>query len=84
VHFCPRQAILLSEEFNSKGVNIPVPAHMEKCTGCRMCELYCPDFAIAIREASQPPDAGPAMIGPKERRRKEKERKRGSLWQGRE
>ncbi len=49
VHFCPRQAICLSGEFNSKGVNVPVPADMEKCTGCRTCELYCPDFAIAIR-----------------------------------
>ena len=50
VHFCPRKAIRLSEEFNSKGVNAPVPADMQKCTGCRTCELYCPDFAIAIQE----------------------------------
>jgi NAD-dependent dihydropyrimidine dehydrogenase PreA subunit len=33
-------------------VNVPIPAHMENCTGCRLCELYCPDFAIAIQEAN--------------------------------
>lgn len=48
VHFCPKKAIRLCEEFNTKGVNAPVADDMEKCTGCRMCELYCPDFAIAI------------------------------------
>jgi len=60
VHFCPRKAIRLSEEFNSKGVNVPVPADMEKCTGCCTCELYCPDFAIAIQE-----DDGAAKPQPK-------------------
>ena len=50
VHFCPRDAIRLSDDFNSKGVNVPVPSNMEKCTGCRICEFYCPDFAIAIAE----------------------------------
>ena len=58
VHFCPRKAIRLSEEFNTKGVNVPVPADMEKCTGCRTCELYCPDFAIAIRGDDESADAG--------------------------
>jgi 2-oxoglutarate ferredoxin oxidoreductase subunit delta len=63
VHFCPRQAIVLSQDFNAKGVNVPVPAHMENCSGCRLCELYCPDFAIAIREENQSRDAGPAATG---------------------
>jgi 2-oxoglutarate ferredoxin oxidoreductase subunit delta len=58
VHFCPRKAIRLSEEFNAKGVNVPIPADMEKCTGCRTCELYCPDFAIAIRGGEEGTDPG--------------------------
>ena len=54
VYFCPRQSIRLCEEFNSRGVNVPVPADMKKCSGCRICELYCPDFAIAISEEDAP------------------------------
>jgi len=52
VHFCPGEALELSEEFNEKGRNMPFPADMERCTGCRMCELYCPDLAIAVVEIS--------------------------------
>ncbi len=25
-----------------------IVAHPEKCTGCRWCELHCPDFAIFV------------------------------------
>jgi 2-oxoglutarate ferredoxin oxidoreductase subunit delta len=58
VHFCPKKAIRLAEEFNTKGVNAPIPAEMKKCTGCRTCELYCPDFAIAISEMDEGAEAG--------------------------
>ncbi len=53
VHFCPRDALKLSEEFNERGCNVPIPADMDRCTGCRMCELFCPDFAIAIAEIDE-------------------------------
>ena len=59
VYFCPKDAIKLSEDFNSKGVNVPIPANMERCTGCRICEFYCPDFAIAIAE-DEDASVGPA------------------------
>ncbi|MDD2421374.1 MAG: 4Fe-4S binding protein [Heliobacteriaceae bacterium] len=26
--------------------------HPEKCTGCRQCELHCPDYAIDIERGS--------------------------------
>ena len=26
----------------------PVIAYLEKCTGCKLCELRCPDFAIKV------------------------------------
>jgi len=58
-HFCPRDAIKLSPEFNVKGVNVPIPDDMDRCTGCRLCELYCPDFAIAVVEIG----AGASIAG---------------------
>ena len=61
VHFCPKDAIRLCEDFNSKGVNVPIPANMERCTGCRICEFYCPDFAIAIAENEDVPVSPDAM-----------------------
>ncbi len=42
--FCPRQCISLDAEGN------PVIDKPERCTGCRWCELHCPDFAICVKE----------------------------------
>jgi len=42
--FCPRQCLGLDAEGN------PVVEQAERCTGCRWCELHCPDFAICVRE----------------------------------
>lgn len=42
--FCPRQCLSLDAEGS------PVVDHAERCTGCRWCELHCPDFAICVRE----------------------------------
>jgi 2-oxoglutarate ferredoxin oxidoreductase subunit delta len=42
--FCPRQCLSLDADGG------PVVDHAERCTGCRWCELHCPDFAICVRE----------------------------------
>jgi 2-oxoglutarate ferredoxin oxidoreductase subunit delta len=42
--FCPRDCLSLDAEGN------PVVDKPERCTGCRWCELHCPDFAICVRE----------------------------------
>jgi 2-oxoglutarate ferredoxin oxidoreductase subunit delta len=44
--FCPRQCLSLDAE------GAPVVDHAERCTGCRWCELHCPDFAICVREVA--------------------------------
>jgi NAD-dependent dihydropyrimidine dehydrogenase PreA subunit len=45
--FCPRHCLGLDAEGN------PVVEKSERCTGCRWCELHCPDFAICVREVKQ-------------------------------
>jgi 2-oxoglutarate ferredoxin oxidoreductase subunit delta len=44
--FCPRQCLSLDAE------GAPVVVDAKRCTGCRWCELHCPDFAICVREAA--------------------------------
>jgi len=42
--FCPRGCLSLDAEGK------PVVDKPKRCTGCRWCELHCPDFAICVRE----------------------------------
>jgi 2-oxoglutarate ferredoxin oxidoreductase subunit delta len=45
--FCPRQCLSLDAE------GAPVVDDAARCTGCRWCELHCPDFAICVREVEK-------------------------------
>jgi len=38
--------LALSSAFNSKGYHPPHVVAPEKCSGCDLCGMYCPDFAI--------------------------------------
>ncbi len=42
VAFCPTDAL------TADGVGAPHFSHPEKCTGCGLCEMMCPDFAIEV------------------------------------
>ena len=44
--FCPRGCLSLDAEGS------PVVERSDRCTGCRWCELHCPDFAICVREVA--------------------------------
>lgn len=46
--FCPQQCLSRDAD------GAPLVAAAERCTGCRWCELHCPDFAICIRELKAP------------------------------
>jgi 2-oxoglutarate ferredoxin oxidoreductase subunit delta len=42
IELCPRGVYVATQE------GYPTPAHMEKCTECQLCELWCPDYAVEI------------------------------------
>ncbi len=46
MEFCPTKVLALSSAFNSKGYHPPHVVAPEKCSGCDLCGMYCPDFAI--------------------------------------
>lgn len=48
IMFCPQKVFERSEELNRKQVFPPKVVRGDKCTKCRLCELICPDFAIAV------------------------------------
>lgn len=48
IEFCPNDVLKKSDRFNAKGFHPPEPKNPESCTGCRTCELLCPDFAIFV------------------------------------
>jgi len=54
VEFCPRGVFKLKEDLSESGIHLAVAKEEEKCTVCHLCELYCPDFAIAVVERGKP------------------------------
>lgn len=46
VEFCPTKTLELDDRFKV------IVAHPERCIGCKMCELRCPDLAIGVKKAS--------------------------------
>ena len=56
VEFCPTKVLELSSAFNSKGYHPPHAVNPDKCSGCDLCGMYCPDFAIygfRVKEAAK-------------------------------
>lgn len=45
VEFCPRHTLAMSRDLNEKGYHYPV-IDKDNCTGCDLCGMLCPDFAI--------------------------------------
>ena len=46
VEYCPKEVLVLSEEFNKKGYHPPKVVKSGECVNCNLCEMICPDFAI--------------------------------------
>lgn len=45
IEYCPRNVLILSSDFNTKGYHYPV-AVSDDCVACQACTMICPDFAI--------------------------------------
>ncbi len=46
VEYCPKDVLVMSEEFNAKGYHPPEAVADGLCVNCNLCEMICPDFAI--------------------------------------
>src|ERR1700761_5047518 len=58
VEFCPTKVLELSSAFNAMGYHPPDAVTPVKCSGCDLCGLYCPDFAIHVHRLASEKTAG--------------------------
>jgi len=63
VEFCPTHVLALSSAFNAKGYHTPYMAHPDKCSGCDLCGMYCPDFAIYGFKTENPQPSKGSLAG---------------------
>jgi 2-oxoglutarate ferredoxin oxidoreductase subunit delta len=59
VEYCPKDVLVMSDEFNAKGYHPPKVVRSGECVNCNLCEMICPDFAIfSVEVAVGAPVAG--------------------------
>ena len=64
VEYCPKDVLVLSEEFNQKGYHPPKVVKSGECVNCNLCEMICPDFAIfSVPIESEDNEAVPVEVG---------------------
>lgn len=56
VAFCPKGALAVSEQPNSRGLFPAVMADPQACTGCEICAVVCPDCAVSFLAPSSKED----------------------------
>ena len=58
IEFCPCGVLVHSDRYNHKGYHPPDIENVGECRACGLCELLCPEFAIAVvKEQAEVPDA---------------------------
>lgn len=50
--FCPCEALLMTQEINSKGYTLAGVKDESKCLSCGLCQIICPEFAIKVEVPS--------------------------------
>ena len=56
MHVCPADVYVRSDDMTSRGVHTPVAAHPDRCSGCKRCVIFCPDFAIVVETGNSKSD----------------------------
>jgi len=46
--FCPLEVFTTSKNISKRGYYLPAVVKRDKCSGCKQCELMCPEFAITV------------------------------------
>ena len=55
VEYCPKDVLVLSEDFNTKGYHPPEAVKADDCVHCQLCEMLCPEFAIFVTLRDEEP-----------------------------
>ena len=50
VEICRRTVLGLAADVSHRGFRPITVEKIENCTGCRLCELLCPDLAITVEK----------------------------------
>jgi 2-oxoglutarate ferredoxin oxidoreductase subunit delta len=48
IQYCPPHVLERDAKLNKRGIFTPVVVAIEQCTGCKLCELYCGNFAVSV------------------------------------
>lgn len=48
ISVCPHGVLEKSKEVDNRGFYLPEVVNLDACMACRLCEMHCPDFAIAV------------------------------------
>jgi 2-oxoglutarate ferredoxin oxidoreductase subunit delta len=48
MNVCPKKIIIVSRHINDMGYHPAAVEEQEKCTGCALCALICPDVVIEV------------------------------------
>ena len=58
IEFCPKHTLRESDEINSRGYHLVCmddSGDGNECTGCAVCSIICPDFAISVVSMDEEP-----------------------------
>jgi 2-oxoglutarate ferredoxin oxidoreductase subunit delta len=48
IEFCPKHVLAKGTQTNRQGYHAVVVTDPDKCSGCNLCSMVCPDFAIYL------------------------------------